>query len=169
MSRKQAYSFVQFLKSLSSKDDRAALASLRRGLGREPGTTPDVYRVVGSRTARLLEWEERWYHLIASLYALHPEGTEQDANMGAHFAQAVDPTSDNKDAVERRFTTLLNAHVDDLPFYLRQAISFLKAKEVHVNWCNLLVDVLFWDDEEMTVQRKWARQFWGRMADHEQS
>jgi CRISPR system Cascade subunit CasB len=64
--------------------------------------------------------------------------------------------------LERRFTVLLSAHVDDLPFYLRQAISFLKSKEVAVNWNQLLSDLLNWDHPDHFVQKAWARSFWER-------
>jgi CRISPR system Cascade subunit CasB len=81
--------------------------------------------------------------------------------MGAHFARARDPQSDNT-AIERRFTVLLAAHPDDLNFYLRQAISFLRSKEVPVNWHQLLSDVLNWGHPDRYVQHQWARAFWGR-------
>ena len=81
--------------------------------------------------------------------------------MGAHFAHTRSPDSDNT-AIERRFVALLAAHPDDLDFYLRQAVSFLRSKEVPVNWQQLLSDVLAWSHPERYVQKAWARAFWGR-------
>jgi CRISPR system Cascade subunit CasB len=81
--------------------------------------------------------------------------------MGNHFADTRDPKGDNT-AIERRFTALLAAHHDDLDFYLRQAVSFIKSKEVPINWHQLLSDVLDWHYPSRSVQKKWASAFWRR-------
>ena len=69
----------------------------------------------------------------------------------------------NDEALERRFTALLSAHPDDLPKYLRQAISFLKSKEISINWEQLFSDLQAWGHAERrtNVQKSWARAFWG--------
>ena len=77
-----------------------------------------------------------------------------------------------EDALERRFTALLAAHPDDLPDYLRQAVSFLKSKEEPVNWTQLLWDLQSRDkrdDPKRSVQKQWARSFWGGRQSTEQS
>jgi CRISPR system Cascade subunit CasB len=151
--------FVEYLETL--REDRGALAALRRGLGQPPGTVADMYRYVvpflpGDAPRR----QEAAYYLIAALFGYHPaEGGT--GNMGAHFARARDPQGDDT-AIERRFTALLAAHPDDLPTYLRQAVSFLRSKEVPVNWHRLLADVLAWGHPDRYVQKQWATAFWGR-------
>ena len=40
------HGFVTYLQSLAEKDDRGALAALRRGLGQSPGSVPDTFRYV---------------------------------------------------------------------------------------------------------------------------
>lgn len=163
--QERKYPFVEYLESL--RDDRAALAALRRGLGQPPGTVADMYRyVVPWLPDDVPPWHETAYYLIAALFAYHPDagGT---GNMGRHFACARDPQGDNT-ALERRFTALLAAHPDDLDFYLRQAVSFLKSKEVPVNWHQLLSDLLGWGYPDRYVQQQWARAFWGRSAQETQ-
>jgi CRISPR system Cascade subunit CasB len=157
--QERKHPFVEYLESL--RDDRAALAALRRGLGQPPGTVADMYRyVVPWLSDDAPPWREAAYYLIAALFAYHPDagGT---GNMGRHFARARDPQRDNT-AIERRFTALLAAHPDDLDFYLRQAVGFLKSKEVPVNWHQLLSDLLGWGHPDRYVQQQWARAFWGR-------
>lgn len=158
----QEHPFVTYLETLA--EDRAALAALRRGLGQPPGTVPDMFPYVVRRLPNTVypgSWEESAYYLIAALFALHP-AKSNGLNLGAHFAQTLDPNPDHNAAVERRFTALLTAHPDDLPFYLRQAISFLKSKEVGVNWHQLMWDVRDWGQPERQsrVQKRWATQFW---------
>jgi len=158
------HNFITYLETLA--EDRAALAALRRGLGQRPGTAPEMYPYV----VRLLpkeaypnSWIEQSYYLIAALYALHPQSTVT-GNLGNHFANTLDPNPDLNAATERRFTALLTAHMDDLPFYLRHAISFLKAKEQAINWHQLMWDVRDWGhpDRQNRVQKQWATQFWRR-------
>ena len=157
----KAHPFITYLES--KRDDRGALAALRRGLGHPPGTVADMYRyVVPWLSDDAPRWREDAYYLVAALFAYHPaEGGT--GNMGRHFARTRDPKGDNT-AIEHRFTALLAAHLDDLDFHLRQAISFLKSKDVPINWHQLLFDVMAWGhpDYHEDVQRNWARSFWGR-------
>ncbi len=156
--------FIVYLQSLAEKQDRGALAALRRGLGQPPGTVAETFRYVepwlGEKRSAT---REAAFYLVASLFSLHPKSTNI-GNMGAHLAQTR--SEGGEDALERRFTALLAAHPDDLPFYLRQAVSFLKSKEVPVNWDELLWDIQNWeakrDDPRHSVQKKWASAFWSR-------
>lgn len=153
----KTYPFIEYLESLC--DDRGALAALRRGLGQPPGTVASMYPYV-------VPWlpasrhSESAYYLVAALFAFHPaEGGEGNMGSHFHFARAREPGSDDV-ALERRFTTLLAAHPDDLPTYLRQAVGFLRSKEVPVNWHQLFHDLQRWAYEDRPVQKDWARAFW---------
>ena len=165
----QEHQFVSYLETLV--ENRAALAALRRGLGQPPGTVPDMFPYVIKRMTDSVHtgsWDENTHYLIAALYALHPDkGT--GSNLGAHFAQTLDPNPDYNDAIERRFTALLTSHPDDLHFYLRQAISYLKSKEIPVNWHQLMWDLRDWGHPERRnrVQKRWAAQFWRRRQEEE--
>ncbi|MCB0108463.1 MAG: type I-E CRISPR-associated protein Cse2/CasB, partial [Caldilineaceae bacterium] len=53
-------------------------------------------------------------------------------------------------------------HREELPDYLRQAISYLRAKDVPVNWHRLFTDIQNWSHPSGYVQREWARAFWGK-------
>ena len=160
----QSEAFIGYLES--RRDDRGTLAALRRGLGQSPGTVADMYRyVVPWLSEDTPPSREAAYYTIAALFAYHPD-PGGSGNMGRHFAQACDPQADNT-AIERRFTVLLATHPDDLDFHLRQAVSFVKSKNVPINWQQLLSDVLAWGYPERYVQRRWARAFWGRRAAEE--
>ena len=159
------YPFVTYLES--KRNDRAALAALRRGLGHPRGTVADMYRyVVPWLPHESPPWQEDAYYRIAALFAYHPQEGGR-GNMGNHFARTRDPQGDNT-AIERRFTALLGAHPDDLGDYLRQAVSFLKSEEVPINWHQLLSDVMGWGHPERYVQRRWARGFWGGAAEEKE-
>jgi len=166
MSEKEEHYFISYLKSLVEKDDRAALAALRRGLGKRPGAEPEMYRyIVPLLPENSSPWQENAFYLIASLFASHPVSTAK-GNLGNHLAQARG--ENNQDALERRFTALLSAHPDDLSNYLRQTIGLLKSQKetVPVNWDRLLKDVQWWSHPEYgdQVRKRWATSFWGYRA-----
>jgi CRISPR system Cascade subunit CasB len=158
--------FVTYLQSL--REDRGALAALRRGLGQPPGTEREMYRyVVPWLPSEPRPQQESVHYLVAALFGYHPQGGGA-GNLGRAFARTV-AAGDNTTAVERRFTALLTAHVEDLPFYLRQAISFLKSKEVPVDWHQLFTDLMAWDHPDRYVQQQWARGFWARRREEDQN
>ncbi|MCP5094613.1 MAG: type I-E CRISPR-associated protein Cse2/CasB [Chloroflexi bacterium] len=159
--------FVTYLESLTQADDRGALAALRRGLGQPPGTVPDMFPyVIRHIPENASRWKEQVYYLIASVYALHPKSTiKAGLNMGDHFSLTLDPDPERNKAIERRFTSLLTAHPEDMPTYLRQAVSFLKSQKedgIAINWHQLMGHMLQWNKPEkrVNVQKRWANQFW---------
>ena len=154
----EIHPFVNHLYSLGEKQNRGALAALRRGLGQPPGTVADMYRyIVSWLPNNVSRREESAYYLVAALYALHPKSTST-GNLGEHLVRTR--KKDGDDALERRFTALLSAHVEDLPDYLRQAVSFLKSKDEPINWDQLFRDLRSWDAPDRRVQKEWARSFW---------
>lgn len=157
--QERTHPFITYLESL--REERGALAALRRGLGQPPGTVAAMYPfVVRWLPEDAPRWREATYYTIAALFAYHPaQGGTGD--MGNHFFRAREPGGDDT-AIERRFTALLAAHAEDLEAYLRQAISYLKSKDVPVHWHQLLADTLAWGHPGRYVQRRWARSFWGR-------
>lgn len=160
MTGPSVHPFITHLQSMAESQDRGALAALRRGLGRPPGTAAEMYRYVEPfLPQKRSPVQENVYYLVAALFALHPKSSAI-GNFGTHMAQAR--SEGGEDALERRFTALLAAHPDDLPDYLRQAVSFLKSKEVPINWNQLFWDLQNWDNEDRRVQKQWANAFWSR-------
>jgi CRISPR system Cascade subunit CasB len=157
--------FVAMLEGLYHQDDRAALATLRRGLGKTLGKEMGVYRYFGKFTDRFKSRRhEEDYHTLATLFGLYPGESWRVSNprwgetcLGASLFQLKAAMGDS---VERRFVALLNAPHEDLPDYLRQIVGLLKSKEVKLDWAQLLRDLEKWDDEDREVQRKWAAWFW---------
>lgn len=164
--QRNQHPFITHLESL--RDNRAALADLRRALSSELGAAAAAYRHVVRAIPEAVQpgtWEWTCYTQIAALFALHPALTAR-GNLGDHFATTLKPNEEGNEAIERRFTNLLMAHPDDLAFHLRQAISFLRAHDVAVNWQQLLWDMRRWGypDGQADVQQRWATSFWRRGA-----
>ena len=169
-SSKREARFTEFLEGLYERDDRAALAALRRGLGRAPGEASEMHRYVVPRVQGLNVWQEDAYYTVAALFALHPgkswraaDGTMRSTNLGASLGVMA---RDNKESasIERRFVALLNARSEELQTHLRNIVSLLKSKEVQIDWTQLLKDINNWNRESRRVQRDWARAFWSSVA-----
>ena len=156
--------FISYLEELARNEDRAALAALRRGLGKSPGEAAETHQYVLRFNPE--PWEELAFYLVAGLFAMHPEswpkkeGDKRLTNFGASFAW-MKSKADSDSSIERRFVALLDCHEDDLAEHLRHAVSLLRSKEIPVDWLQLLRDLRNWNQENRRVQRNWARAFWG--------
>jgi len=152
--------FARYLDGLAKREDRAALAALRRGLGKQPGEAAEMFPYLARWSMN--PWEEDTYYLTASLFALHPaswSGDQSNHNFGASLAW-LNRNSEGA-GVERRLVAMLNADRDTLPDHLRHAVALLKGKEISVDWACLIEDLNGWEHESRYVQRRWARSFWG--------
>lgn len=150
--------FIQHLHHLAHQQDRAALATLRRGLARAPGAEPACYPLVvpfipepDNRPGR--DWP---YFLVASLFALHPTtGARGDLGwtclqLGKHPSAAL------------RFRRLLAADERTLPTHLRQVVGLARSSKTAapIDWGAALKHLRHWDHPDRWVQRRWARSYW---------
>ncbi len=163
------YRFIGYLESLRERGDRAALATLRRGLGKDPGAAPEAYPIVMPYVPeRADERAERIYFLVGSLFALHQkswrraEGDKSPHDFGASMRLMTDRRPGG--GVERRFGALLACSEAELGEHLRHGVSLLKSEDVPIDWVRLLADLKEWNYERRPVQRRWARSFWARSA-----
>lgn len=156
--------FINYLYGLvdPKRQDRAALAHLRRGLGRKPGAAMEMYPYLGQflPNERSPRYENAIF-IVAALFAYYPDAPKTSGNLGASLRRL----KDDSDSIEKRFVALLNAEADELPNYLRQIIGLLKSKDVAVNWEKLFDDVRQWSNDNRYVQARWARSFWGKFND----
>jgi CRISPR system Cascade subunit CasB len=182
----QERKFIDHLEWLVKEKDRGALAALRLGLGKPPGTAREMDRHVlphlppeSGLPLGVKVKQEDAYYLVGALFAFWHQGkgglaANPPENLGASLhvmvekAVATDASNrkyedkwkDAEKRIEKRLTALLNCHQDDLPEHLRHDISLLKAEDIPVNWLQLLRDIQNWHRESRDVQRAWARRFW---------
>ena len=151
--------FVVHLERLRDQGDRAAMARLRRGLGKKMGA-PEMYPYDVPSLPESRREQER-YFLIASLFAMHPDPpSPRGISFGLVFRRVWDK-SDRTDSVEKRFTNLLSADPADIGSRLRHAVSLAKARSVAIDYHRLMHDLRNWDHPDRYVQLAWARDFWG--------
>lgn len=151
----------QFIARLSALEP-GERARLKRDAGKplsEASTLGLFYRLLpyGVRPG-----DEETYFLVATLCPL-ADATEQEVNFGTtlHRARA----EQNHKGLDRRVEVLLDADPTQLSFRLRQAVKFAKSKDARVNWAQLLHDLLHWNSATRSVQKAWARAYFGWAAE----
>ncbi len=165
-------SLVAGLDDLAKRQDRAALAALRRGLGKGPGEAPEMFPIIVPLlpSARLPPWEEACAYLVASLFGFYPDGSwrgEDDGRWSRNLGASLRLLANRMDSAgpERRLIALLNSDRDDLGAHLRGVVALLRGQAIPIDWTQLGHDVLGWDRPSREVQRRWATAFWGRRPD----
>ena len=159
------HSFVTRLKRLVADGDNAALAALRRGLGKPPGSVAQMHRIVLPWLSNEPDasWNEDVFYLVAALFAFWHQGKDgSPSSAPSNIGESLSQLRDESGSIEKRFAALLNAHQDDVAQHLRHLIGLLKSKDVAVDWSQLIWDLRGWDFDDRKVQRRWARGFWKR-------
>jgi CRISPR type I-E-associated protein CasB/Cse2 len=155
--------FIGFLQSLASSDNRAALATLRRGLSSSATATVGMYRyVAGWVGPKEMGWDEECLYLIAALFGMYPDASAAETNFGGTVRELSD--LHNPASVERRFTSMLAADPGPLQAHLRHAIALCSSKRIGIDWLRLLRDIRHWRNPQRSVQRAWAREFWRKIT-----
>lgn len=150
--------FVNYLIGLKKRENRGALAALRRGSIR-----PDKQvTLMGAYIIRWLpsnppSWVEDRYYLLAGLFARHPVNVDK-GNMGNHLAKLAN----NMPTLDKRMIRLLGATWEEFPDHLGTAVTLLKANDIPVNWDQLMKDIGGWGHPAHYVQRQWANAYWGQ-------
>lgn len=166
----QAKAFITYLQGLHAREDRRALAILRRGLTHDPGTDfrmfpyvePFVAQASHERDARRLAM-----YAVASLYAQHPR--QEDCSFGAAFGRLW-RLFDERDSLEQRFIGLLAADAENIVAYLRHTVTLLAANDIGLDYVRLLDDLSRWmqpmidPDTRDRIRQSWARDFYRRSA-----
>lgn len=146
---------IEHMVQLRARDDRAALATLRRAAAghAEAGVYPLVARFFPSPPNRR---KERALIETAILFGLHPSHGSSSVAAGLRIVR--DRTG--SDSIEMRFVALLDAHPDDLFVHLRHAVALLRTAELAIDYDDLLLAIQRWGANDRHVQRRWAREFW---------
>lgn len=178
MTRTAAQRFVAMLGELAARQDRAALATLRRALGKPPGTVVEIFTYVVPYLPNEADERSAWpFFVVAPLYALHPvDWPANDGSRWRNFGASVALLQRRQErpsaGLQERFRRLLAAEREELPEQLRRLLTLFVPYQVPVSWLDLLGDLERWDHPERLVQREWARAFValsGRREDEETS
>lgn len=155
--------FIEWLEDINARDTKVR-AVLRRSLAFDPGVFVPAYPYVEPfLKGEESPWRRQMFYLVASLWALHWTESGRGAPLSIGKACADHQMASGSTNTERRFISLLDADVDQLPHRLRQLIALLK--EQAIDFDSLLRGLLYWNDEQRITQNSWARDFY-RGLDH---
>lgn len=150
--------FVSHLEGLARRQERGAIAKLRRGAGRGAGGAVEALPFIVPFLPADDGAAEAFF-LVGALFGMYPE-PGGIGNFGDTFRRLGDHES-----AQKRFVALLDAHRDDVGEHLRHAVSLARSRDVPIDFRRLLRDLTFWNHPERFVQLAWARSYWGRAAD----
>ena len=162
---------------------KAALAQLRRGVGKEIGELPDLLGFV-LPTEEITSWAEgedmveKAIYTALTLYAFHQQGSDRCMSVGiedkkgavsyknsfGHAVRTLVKSDKNKEAaVTRRFDKVLTAQdVTELAVHSRGLIGLLKKENITLDYPSFAVD-LYWfqqQDVRRRVLLKWGKDYY---------
>jgi CRISPR system Cascade subunit CasB len=147
-----------------SDQSLAVVSILRRSLSFEPGQYISAFPVVEPYLYDLSESRRKVAYLAAGLWATAQRRTSGSAMpLAEAFRRVADKRrgeSNTASSVDKRFITLLDSDIDELPHRLRQVVSLINAEQTVIDWPALLTDLFAWNAESRHVQRHWARLYW---------
>jgi CRISPR system Cascade subunit CasB len=160
---KEDQPLVKMLHELKRKEDRAALAALRSGVGKAPGEAPRMFPFVSRFLPDGISVGPRVQavFITASLFAKHPD-SGGSGTLGHALRTAT--SKHGEEGVTSRLTAALDADPEDLSHHLTGLVSLCESAGVPINWNQFLWDVrdLLGDDEDRRnrTRLQWAKGFW---------
>lgn len=171
---------LQRLSRMPEHPQRAALANLRRGVGRAPGEIPELWGAFLQDFPEEMQSRDgiptpsEWaVYLALTFYAMHQRGSSvASENMnregnGFRFGQAVrrlvPPEQEPwESSVLKRFNALATAtHAPERSEHLRGMIQLLRAKGIPLDYPQLAADLyLLQTGAAQQVRLRWGQDFY---------
>jgi CRISPR system Cascade subunit CasB len=156
---------------------RASLAVLRRGIGRSPGSMPELWQAtfqglpedllgMGREPTRV-EWA---VHTALTLYALHQQGKSLQENCmhkdGQRLGMSIRALihgDDEEARIKRRFDAVATSgDLNELTNHLRGLVQLLRGAGVALDYAHLTEDLYYFQFPEArdSVRLGWGRDFY---------
>lgn len=178
----------QLSESNNASLTRATLARLRRGIGKPPGSLPDLWGEVflgmGENLAgkgmqpSYAEWA---IYLSITLFALHQQSKDiKDHPMHlpsqrlGHAVRKLVHSAEDETRVKRRFDQVVTADSpEEIAHHLRGVIQLLRAQDVPLDYASLASDLYLMQIPEARdgVRLRWGRDYYASTfakPDHDQ-
>lgn len=155
---------------------RAALAELRRGVGKRPGDVPQLWgyflqdmpeEFFGDKEPSKAEWA---VYTSLTLFALHQQGKDPKSDAmnkeGYSFGTAVNKlvhNEDERERVARRFYAAATASsMEELSHHMRGIIQLLRGEGIPLDYPMLAADLYRYQFSSLVsnVRLKWGQDFY---------
>ncbi len=178
---KQAGSYVrrkinQLCSSQNNSAVKAALAKLRRGIGKIPGSMPELWDITmkdlpeeltgKDETPSYGEWA---VHTALTLFALHQQGKDlksqcmnkEGMTLGIAVRSLI-KSDEDENRIKRRFDAAATSEsMEEISHHLRGLIQLMKAENITLDYPKLTEDLYRFQFPEArdSVRLKWGRDF----------
>ncbi len=163
---------------------KASLAKLRRGIGKAPGSQPDIWEDTIGRLPESLQGEynkpnyAEWAsHLAITLFAFHQQSRDpkeksmhKDGETLGRAVRKLVTSPEDEARVKRRFDQVATADSqEELAHHLRGLISLLRAGEIPLDYAALTRDLYLYqiEGERDSVRLRWGRDFYFGVKDED--
>lgn len=180
---KQVSSFVwQKIKIISESTNlsgsKTILADLRRGVGKTPGSVPEIWKITlndlpegfiskdGNPTYG--EWAS---HISLTLFALHQQGkdttskcmSQENKSLGDAARILRGKIEDDGSRVKRRLDAIATASdIEEMSYHLRGLIQLFKSKDIPLDYPQLARDIYEFQFPNIRdqVRLRWGQSFY---------
>jgi CRISPR type I-E/ECOLI-associated protein CasB/Cse2 len=150
---------------------RAALAKLRRGAGKPPGSIPYIWEMtIGALSDDILYRDDRdraeWaVHIALTLFATQKQGADNTVSgiAGGSFGTAVATlcNPDNRESITRRFNAaVMSDTVEQLSVHARSLTGMLKGGGSDFDYPRFAKDLYYWQFDPEKTRLNWGRDYW---------
>lgn len=157
---------------------KAMLANLRRGVGKAPGSIPEVWEITLSELPEISiskdgkptygEWAS---HIALTLFALHQQGkdinikcmSQKDKSLGEAARVLKSKIGDDGQRVKRRLDAIAtSSDMEEMAHHLRGLIQLLKAQDIPLDYPKLAIDIYFYQFPGIRnqVKLRWGQDFY---------
>lgn len=171
------YKIKQLVESQGDSAVRAIMAKLRRGIGKPPGSMPELWDVTLNSLPEAItgkggkptygEWA---VHTTLTLFALHQQGKDikkrlmsQDGySLGVAVRNLIQDEEDEK-RIKRRFDAMATSDsMEEISHHLRGLIQLMKTKDIPLDYPELAEDLYRYQFPEArdSVRLQWGREFY---------
>ena len=161
---------------------KGILATLRRGVGKNPGELPELWGLIfdgipeelfgkDGFAASKAEWS---IYTVLTLFALHQQGNEKwmnvkDVSLGKAAGLLVKSLAQNADFdiaqkhIQQRMNLIATAKSqEDLAYYLRSLIRFFSNNEIGLDYARLAKELYLMSFDENLETVEAVKMTWGR-------
>ncbi len=183
----EVYSFTKYkLLSIAGRAEseaRAALANLRRGVGRRPGELPQLYGELlqdmpqemyssGSKPS-YAEWA---VYMALTLYAMHQQGKDvktdnmnrENVSLGNAASELVADNDDTERIWKRLYAVASSDDMQEMSYHIRGLIKLLRDKDIPLDYPQLAKDLYLYqlsDESAEQIRLKWGQDFYKKRTD----
>ena len=164
---------------------KAALANMRRGIGKIPGDIPELWgmlfenlddSMMSRNTEKGPSWEEWALYISLTMFALHQQGKDiekecmhkPEESLGKAIRKLVkDEESENR--VLRKFNVLATSiGMQEIQHHLRGIIQLLSANSVPLDYIKLAYDLYRWQtpDGPQQVRLQWGQDYYSKNTEN---